>query len=136
AEDGIRDFHVTGVQTCALPICIEPITMREAEALADPRIAPSIRRVAPQYSIFGQIVAGSETIGTSISGVGPEFQDIRAWGAEPGGTFITAAHVEDKARVVVLGKGVVEDLFGDRTFDPVGRTVRINGLTFTVVGVM
>src|SRR5690606_40285717 len=23
AEDGIRDFHVTGVQTCALPICEE-----------------------------------------------------------------------------------------------------------------
>src|SRR5207302_7335651 len=23
AEDGIRDFHVTGVQTCALPICFE-----------------------------------------------------------------------------------------------------------------
>ena len=69
---------------------IEPITMREAEALADPRIAPSIRRVAPQYSIFGQIVAGSETIGTSISGVGPEFQDIRAWGPEP---EIGRAHV-------------------------------------------
>src|SRR5690606_40015789 len=25
AEDGIRDFHVTGVQTCALPISIRPI---------------------------------------------------------------------------------------------------------------
>src|SRR5690606_40063264 len=25
AEDGIRDFHVTGVQTCALPICIGPL---------------------------------------------------------------------------------------------------------------
>src|SRR5690606_40755472 len=24
AEDGIRDFHVTGVQTCALPICPIP----------------------------------------------------------------------------------------------------------------
>src|SRR6266700_3237310 len=24
AEDGIRDFHVTGVQTCALPICHSP----------------------------------------------------------------------------------------------------------------
>src|SRR5690606_41036542 len=24
AEDGIRDFHVTGVQTCALPICVDP----------------------------------------------------------------------------------------------------------------
>src|SRR5690606_40969516 len=26
AEDGIRDFHVTGVQTCALPICPRPST--------------------------------------------------------------------------------------------------------------
>src|SRR5690606_39737450 len=26
AEDGIRDFHVTGVQTCALPICPDPVT--------------------------------------------------------------------------------------------------------------
>src|SRR5690606_40255677 len=25
AEDGIRDFHVTGVQTCALPILAEPV---------------------------------------------------------------------------------------------------------------
>src|SRR5690606_41072705 len=28
AEDGIRDFHVTGVQTCALPISLEPILCR------------------------------------------------------------------------------------------------------------
>src|SRR5690606_19279796 len=28
AEDGIRDFHVTGVQTCALPILSEPVRCR------------------------------------------------------------------------------------------------------------
>src|SRR5690606_42088549 len=28
AEDGIRDFHVTGVQTCALPIYIAPTNRR------------------------------------------------------------------------------------------------------------
>src|SRR5215510_6676506 len=28
AEDGIRDGHVTGVQTCALPICSRSITAR------------------------------------------------------------------------------------------------------------
>src|SRR5690606_39752508 len=44
AEDGIRDFHVTGVQTCALPILakveviracrrINPATLPEATAL-------------------------------------------------------------------------------------------------------
>src|SRR5690606_40031841 len=28
AEDGIRDFHVTGVQTCALPISARPTDSR------------------------------------------------------------------------------------------------------------
>src|SRR5690606_40345937 len=35
AEDGIRDFHVTGVQTCALPICHpagEPIIGRDGQS--------------------------------------------------------------------------------------------------------
>src|SRR5690606_36276069 len=43
AEDGIRDFHVTGVQTCALPICVRVgggeyrrlISALEAEGLLD-----------------------------------------------------------------------------------------------------
>src|SRR5690606_40860270 len=30
AEDGIRDFHVTGVQTCALPICPSEIAAKTA----------------------------------------------------------------------------------------------------------
>src|SRR5690606_40487329 len=33
AEDGIRDFHVTGVQTCALPIYGE-VCHRDFEAMA------------------------------------------------------------------------------------------------------
>src|SRR5690606_40380494 len=35
AEDGIRDFHVTGVQTCALPIC---------QLLPDSPVAAQVRR--------------------------------------------------------------------------------------------
>src|SRR5690606_39531960 len=31
AEDGIRDFHVTGVQTCALPICLKAV-LKEIES--------------------------------------------------------------------------------------------------------
>src|SRR5690606_41162591 len=33
AEDGIRDFHVTGVQTCALPISIACYAVLEGEQL-------------------------------------------------------------------------------------------------------
>src|SRR5690606_40400181 len=34
AEDGIRDFHVTGVQTCALPIYTARITVWRGERQA------------------------------------------------------------------------------------------------------
>src|SRR5690606_40605727 len=33
AEDGIRDFHVTGVQTCALPISSDTATLQEYVSL-------------------------------------------------------------------------------------------------------
>src|SRR5690606_40107420 len=36
AEDGIRDFHVTGVQTCALPISKRHLTELEAVLEAGP----------------------------------------------------------------------------------------------------
>src|SRR5690606_8143004 len=34
AEDGIRDFHVTGVQTCALPICLEVINAQSNDLMS------------------------------------------------------------------------------------------------------
>src|SRR5690606_6781439 len=58
AEAGIRDFHVTGVQTCALPIypdALDELVVRDAEVVAvdggrgeegDPLVAPGVRRLA------------------------------------------------------------------------------------------
>src|SRR5690606_30607896 len=39
AEDGIRDFHVTGVQTCALPIW-SPVPVPRRAARGVPRLGP------------------------------------------------------------------------------------------------
>src|SRR5690606_40469631 len=47
AEDGIRDFHVTGVQTCALPICraVQPTTVSaDASCGSKRRIRASVRQ--------------------------------------------------------------------------------------------
>src|SRR5947209_15411963 len=41
AEDGIRDIGVTGVQTCALPICAAPLGRRSRRAPRTPRTTPS-----------------------------------------------------------------------------------------------
>src|SRR5436309_12550524 len=58
AEDGIRDFHVTGLQTCALPICLGFLTscqgadfepalknLASGDYAAQPRMALSARAI-------------------------------------------------------------------------------------------
>lgn len=114
---------------------IEPLTTNEADALANPAIAPNIAQVATSYTLFGQVVAGTENTTTTINGVSANYGMVRNWAALRG-TFITQAHVDDTARVAVLGLDVVEALYGDRDFDPSGLTIRLNQATFTVVGVM
>ena len=50
------------------------------------------------------------------------------------GRFISASDVSNKSRVAVVGSQVVTDLFGG--LDPVGKSIKINGILFQVVGVM
>jgi putative ABC transport system permease protein len=50
------------------------------------------------------------------------------------GAFFTAADVETRRRVAVLGADPAEALFPDR--DPVGKSVTVGGVRFRVVGVM
>src|SRR5690606_41142204 len=60
AEDGIRDFHVTGVQTCALPICAGPKgTPEEQEAWASMSAAEqdAVNRV---YANIGKAIGAFE----------------------------------------------------------------------------
>src|SRR5690606_40224602 len=47
AEDGIRDFHVTGVQTCALPICLSEAASTDAMVLAGMSSSRRLRTMFP-----------------------------------------------------------------------------------------
>src|SRR5690606_35115590 len=68
AEDGIRDFHVTGVQTCALPICIT-VTIRNRNEEAQEAIRVSSRLVAGE--VMGD-VSQDVTRSLSLGLVDPE----------------------------------------------------------------
>lgn len=50
------------------------------------------------------------------------------------GRFISTDDMTNARRVVVLGYKNVEDLFGDQ--DPLGKSIKINGYNFEVIGVM
>ncbi len=52
------------------------------------------------------------------------------------GRFITAEDNDNLAMVVVLGEQVVEDLFGSKSVNPVGETIRINRQNYEVIGVL
>lgn len=114
---------------------IQPITTREAAALASPSVAPSIRQVAMEFNIPAVIVAGSNSTRLAASGVTPNYAEVRNWPVREG-EFIRPEDIETAARVAVLGVTVVERLFGDRSFEAVGQTVQINDRVFTVIGVM
>ncbi|MCS6835037.1 MAG: ABC transporter permease [Anaerolineae bacterium] len=116
-------------------IRIQPLTTLEAAALAKPSIISAVRQVANSYSLFGQVAGGGERTSVQINGVSSNYALVRAWPVEKG-DFISPEQEESAARVAVLGLDVVEALYADRRFDPIGQTIRINQRTFTVIGVM
>ncbi|MBL8156892.1 MAG: ABC transporter permease [Anaerolineae bacterium] len=115
---------------------IQPITTVEGDDLSNPSIAPSILQIAMEYQVLGTVAAGSNRLNIPVSGVSPNFQEVRNWKLRVGGAFITESDIDSASRVAVVGTTVVERLFGDKTIDPVGRILRINDRVFTIVGVL
>ncbi len=111
-----------------------PLTMADAQALADPFLVSHVAAVAPEYSQSASVAYGSRQMGTSVKGITPEFQRVRNF--EPLlGQFITQEQVDRSARVVVLGATVVQQLFEGGEY-PLGQTIKINDLPFKVVGIL
>lgn len=112
----------------------KPLTLGDAEAMADPFAAPSVLGVAPTLQGNAEVTFSGEGTFTSIVGVTPDDSVVRNWYVTEG-EFINEAHMLGRASVVVLGVQVAEDLFG-RKAGLVGETVRIEGQPFRVIGVM
>jgi putative ABC transport system permease protein len=77
---------------------------------------------------------GRKTFSKPIKGVEPSYGVLRNQIPEPGGRFLNERDESEKRRVVFLGDGVKQELFGAE--DAVGRTVLVNKVPFKVVGVM
>jgi putative ABC transport system permease protein len=95
-----------------------------------------IKLVSGEYLRWGVTVEwGKNQINKLVSGVYPEFKDLRTHYAQMGGRFINYIDYDEKKRVAFLGVRVARELFGDG-IDPVGETIFLNGSPFTVIGVM
>jgi putative ABC transport system permease protein len=112
----------------------KPITLQDAEAIADPFQAPSVNAVAPVIQGSGKVTYGRESTTTSIYGVTPEYGRVRNYTVSEG-EFISQQNMLGQASVVLLGSDVADKLFG-RQDGLVGETVRIEGQPFRVIGVL
>ena len=112
----------------------KPLTLGDANAIADPFQAPSVSAVAPFLQGQGQVSFGGESTVTTLQGVTPEYGPVRNTDVTEG-EFINEAHLLGQASVALLGTDVAERLF-DRKAGLVGETVRIEGQPFRVIGVL
>ncbi|MEP6563334.1 MAG: ABC transporter permease, partial [Nakamurella sp.] len=109
------------------------LTISDADALASPVAAPDVKAVAPIKNSSLSLTAGSTNWTTTVVGTSPSWLDVRAR-TLAAGRFLTAQDDTDVAAVTVLGSETATELFG--TTDVVGRTVTINGIEFSIVGVL
>lgn len=90
--------------------------------------------ISPNVSSSGQLVSGNNNYPSSVSGVGLDYLDIRQLSVQEGEMF-TEADIQSSAKVCVIGKTIVDNLFPDGS-DPIGKIIRFNQVPFRVVGVL
>ena len=90
--------------------------------------------ISPNVSSSGQLVAGANNYPSSVSGVSMDYLTIRQLTVEQGEMF-TENDIRPAAKVCVIGKTIVDNLFPDGS-DPIGKVIRCNQIPFRVIGVL
>ncbi len=111
------------------------LTMADAEALQDKAVAPDLAAVAPVQTTSTVLTAGSTTWTTTVTATTPDWMTVRARTLSSGRN-ISQDDLDQGAHVVVLGPTTVDEIFGVAPGSGVGRTVTVNGVQFTVIGVL
>jgi len=96
---------------------------------------PEFEAAGGEYNRWGvSITYNKNTVSERVNGVYPCYEDMRAQYPQRGGRFINHLDMQYKRRVVFLGHKLKERLFGNE--DAVGKTIVLNDVPFTVIGVM
>ncbi len=100
------------------------------------RAIPDLDRGSVSYGRWGtSFQLGKTRTNAFLEGVGPEHEAMRHMDPAEGGRFINAADVGQKRRVLFLGNELAARIFG-KDPDPIGKSIVVDGLPFTVVGVL
>jgi putative ABC transport system permease protein len=106
------------------------LTIDDAEAIAR---VEGVDQVAPQVAAPAVVVAGPRNTTTTVTGITPEFQKVRAYDIW-NGSFVTEATYRAGLRVAVLGSATADDLKLDES--AIGSQITVGGIPFLVIGIL
>jgi putative ABC transport system permease protein len=106
------------------------LTIRDAAALDQ---LPSLAGAAPVLQGGFNLAVGNENATKTVHGVTPAMFKIRGWKVDKGSAF-SDADVRAAARMVVIGRKIADQFFYKQ--DPLGKYIRIENVSFQVVGVL
>lgn len=114
------------------PSSMQTLKLENYETLRDECMYLSA--ISPNVSASGQLISGSNNYPSSVSGVSIGYLTIRQLTVEQGEMF-TEEDIRTAAKVCVIGKTIVDNLFPDGQ-DPIGKIIRYNQVPLRVVGVL
>jgi len=95
---------------------------------------PDIARISGEMHRWGGRMRYEDNVlSQHVVGIDPDFEQMRNYIPERGGRMVNAKDMELRRRVIFLGEETKRDLMGEE--DAVGKTVFIDEVPFTVVGV-
>ena len=122
---GNNDTRRQGIQTP------KTLVLEDARAIAEQ--VPSVRRVAPQITLNEVVQAGSLSASATVTGVTPEFLEVRSFEVAQG-RFLNDADLRSARNVAVIGPDLRDKLLPRGA--AIGQRLRVRDQSFEVIGVL
>jgi putative ABC transport system permease protein len=110
------------------------IRMVEEDAELLRKAIPMISMISPGYMDGVTLTYKKYSTNTTCEGVNPAFEEMRRMYPTAGGRFLNDVDVVQQRRVLILGAKIAKQIFGDE--DPIGKAILVDGLPFTLVGIL
>lgn len=94
-----------------------------------------VTNISPEVNSSGQVIYGNNNTTSTIYGGNSNYLDIRLWEISDGDNF-DDDDIKKSSKVCLVGTTVVKELFGDKDYDAVGKTIRFKSIPFRIIGIL
>ena len=114
------------------PSAMQTLKLTDYETIL--KEAKFVAKVSPEVTASGQVINGANNTTSTCYGESPDYSSIKLWTIEEG-TCFTEEDIKKSAKVCLIGKTVVDELFPTGQ-DPIGKTIRFKNIPMRVIGVL